>query len=107
MWFHEFDPLCAEMLENALLERYLAGIADLKVDVNPQFVRFGYLNAITYWLAAILPALVFLQLPPEDNGIVPLFGLKKEELLPGWMRLNAFGLDRADEARSLIKKLGL
>ena len=107
MWFHEHDPFGAEILENALLDSYFAGIADRKVDVNPKWVRLGYLNAITFWIAAIFPALLFLCVPAGENGIIPFFGHTKEELFPGWKHLNAFALDRADEARSLIRELGL
>ena len=40
-----------ELLEH-LKSINLAGIADRKLAVNPHFVRLGYLNAITFWMAA-------------------------------------------------------
>ena len=103
--FH--DPFGAEMLEKALLDRYLAGIASRNVVIDPKWVRLGYLNALTFWMAIALPVLVLFQVPPGHDGIIPLFGKTKADLLPGWKHLNAFALDRADEARGLIRELGL
>ena len=106
MWFYEYNPFDAETLERALLESYLAGIADHKVDVDRRLVRLGYLISVSFWVGAGLPILVHFQLPPKAEGEVPLFGREKEDLLPGWTHLNAYGLDRADEARSLMNQLG-
>jgi hypothetical protein len=105
MWFYEYSPFEAETLEKNVLESYLTGIADQKVEVDRRLVRLGYLISLAIWLGATMPALVYLQLPPEAEGEVPLFGRKKGDLIPGWMHLNAFALDRTDEARSLIKQL--
>ena len=107
MWFFEYDPFEAQTLERALLDSYLDGIADQKVDIDPRLVRLGCLISISIWMGANIPPLIYFQLPENEPGIIPLFGRKKEDLVPGWQHLNAYGLDCADEARRLIKDLGL
>jgi len=46
---------------------------------------------------------------PQDSGVnvQAMYGHAAEEVLAGWVQLHEFCLDRADEARSLIRQIGL
>jgi hypothetical protein len=108
MFFFDYDPYDAESLEAAVLSSYLAGIADNGVRIDPRLARLGYLIALSFEEGAVMPGWAATILPPESGLNVPaMYGHSVEEVLAGWMRLEAFCLDRADEARHLIRQLGL
>jgi len=108
MYFFDYDPTEAETLETALLDGYLAGIADNGVTVDTRLVRLGYLISLSFWMGAMLPGWAAVMLP-SDSGInvQAMYGRSSEDVLAGWVQLDAFCLDRADEARTLIHQLGL
>jgi hypothetical protein len=96
-----------ETLEAALLDGYLTGVADNGAQVDPRLVRLGYLISLSFWMAT-LPGWTPFRLPPESTSDVQAInGHSAEEVLAGWVHLNAFCLDRADEARRLIQQLSL
>jgi len=107
MYFFDYDPYDVERLEAALLDGYLAGIADNRAEIDPRLVRLGYLISLSFWME-YLPGWTAFSLPPDSGANVqPKYGHSAKEVLSSWVHLNAFCLDRADEARSLIKQLGL
>ena len=107
LYFFDYDPYDAETLESVLLEGYLAGIADQCVEIDPRFVRLGYLISLSFFME-YLPGWTPFMLPPDSGDTVQdMYGHSVQEVLASWVHLNAFCLDRADEARSLIKELGL
>ena len=56
----------------------------------------------------MLPGWAALMLPPESGtNVQAMYGHSVEEVLAGWVQLDAFCLDRADEARALIRLVGL
>jgi hypothetical protein len=70
-------------------------------------VRLGYLISLSFWMAT-LPGWTAFKLPPESGvNVQPMNGHHAEEVQASWVRLNAFCLDRAGEARSLIHRLAL
>jgi phosphotransferase family enzyme len=108
MFFFDYNPMDAEMLEAAQLEGYLAGLADNAVKVDPRLVRLGYLIALSLWMGTALPGWAAVMLPPNSGfNVQAMYGRQAEEILEGWVRLDEFCLDRADEARSLIQQLAL
>lgn len=108
MYFCDYDPYDAETLEAALLDGYIAGIASSGASIDPRLVRLGYLIGLSFWMGAILPGWAAYMLPPESGVNVPaMYGHSVEEVLAGWVQLDAFCLDRVDEMRSLIYRLGL
>jgi len=108
MYFFEYSPTDAETLEAALLEGYLAGLADNGVTVDARLVRLGYLISLSLWMGAMLPGWAALMLPPDSGiNVQAMFGRQIEEVLKGWVQLDLFCLDRADEARALVLQLGL
>ena len=108
MFFFEYSPTDAETLEAAQLEGYLAGLADEGVQLDPRLVRLGYLISLSLWMGAMLPGWSAIMLAPDSQfNVQAMYGRDSEEVLKGWVRLNEFCLDRADEARTLIRELGL
>jgi hypothetical protein len=107
LYFFDYDPQDVETFESALLDGYLTGIADNRVRVDPRLVRLGYLISLSFWMAT-LPGWTPFRLPPESgSNVQAMNGHSAEEVLAGWVHLNAFCLDRADEARRLIQQLDL
>ncbi len=107
LYFFDYNPYDAETLEAALLEGYLAGIADHRVEIDPRLVRLGYLISLSFWME-YLPGWTPFTLPPDSGANVQaMFGHSAKDLLSSWVHINTFCLDRADEARSLIKLLDL
>jgi hypothetical protein len=107
LYFFDYDPYDAETLEAALLDGYLAGIADHRVEIDPRLVRLGYLISLSFWME-YLPGWTPFTLPPNSEANVQaMFGHSAKEVQASWVHLNRFCLDRADEARNLINHLGL
>jgi hypothetical protein len=108
LFFFEYDPTDAETLEAAQIEGYLAGLADNGVQVDPRLVRLGYLISLSLWMGAMLPGWTAVMLAPDSEfNVQAMYGRDSEEVLKGWVRLDEFCLDRADEARMLVQQLGL
>ncbi len=108
IFFFEYSPANADMLEVALLDGYLAGLADNGVTVDVRLVRLGYLISLSFWMGAMLPGWAACMLPSDSGvNVLAMYGRPAEEVLDGWVELDAFCLDRADEARILIQQLGL
>lgn len=108
LFFFEFDPAAAETLEKAVFEGYLAGIADHNLDLDRRLSRLGYLISLAFWMGAMIPGWVAIMLSPDSKiNVQEMCRRPAEEVLAGWVQLNQFCLDRADEARSLIRQLGL
>ena len=108
LFFFEFDPIRAETLENAVFEGYVAGIAEHNLDLDIRLIRLGYLISLSFWSGATIPGWVAIMMSPDAKiNVQAMCGRPAADVLAGWAHLNQFGLDRADEARSLIQQLGL
>jgi hypothetical protein len=104
--FFDYDPFDAEP-RRCPSEGYLIGIADNRVEIDPRLVRLGYLISLSFFMET-LPGWTPFTLPPDSGAnIQAMYGHSAKEVLASWVHLNEFCLDRADEARSLIKQLGL
>jgi hypothetical protein len=108
MFFFEYNPTDAEVLEAAQLEGYLAGLDDIGVKVDARLVRLGYLISLSLWMGAMLPGWAAYMLSPDSRfNVQAMYGRQAEEVLEGWVQLDEFCLDRADEARTLINQIRL
>ena len=104
MFFFEYSPTDAETLEAAVLEGYLAGLADNGVTIDARLVRLGYLISLSFWMGVTLPGWSAWMLSPDSGfNVQAMYGRRAEEVLAGWVQLDSFCLDRADEARALIQ----
>jgi hypothetical protein len=89
-----------------VLEGYLAGLADDGVRIDPRLVKLGYLIALSVWMGLQLPGWAAWMLAPDSEvNVQAMFGRKADDILPGWVQLDAFCLDRADQARALIQQI--
>jgi hypothetical protein len=108
LYFFEYNLKDMEILENAVLEGYLAGIADNETTIDTRLVRLGYLISLALWMGAMLPGWAAFMLPSDSGvNVQAMYGRTAEAVLAGWVRLHEFCLDRADEARSLIRQIGI
>lgn len=108
MFFFEYSPADAETLEAAILDGYLAGLADNRVTIDARLVRLGYLISLSFWMGVMLPGWSAVMLSPDSEfNVQAMYGRKAEDVLAGWVQLESFCLDRADEARALIRHIDL
>ena len=108
IFFFEYSPADAETLEAAVLEGYLAGLVDSEVTIDPRLVKLGYLISLSVWMGLQLPGWAAWMLAPDSEvNVQAMFGHKSEDVLAGWVQLDSFCLDRADQARALIQQLDL
>jgi phage shock protein PspC (stress-responsive transcriptional regulator) len=108
MYFFEYEPSEARALEEAVFEGYLAGLAEYKLDLDVRLARLGYLISLSFWEGAMIPGWIALLMSPDARADVEVMcGRPKEDILTGWVQLNEFCLDGADEARSLMHQLHL
>lgn len=107
MYFFEIDPADAEALEATVFDGYLAGLREAGWSGDVRLARLGYTSSVGLWMGATLPGWAALML---GEGLkidaTAMFGRPAEEALAGWATLAEFSLERANEARSLMRALG-
>lgn len=108
LYFLDFPVAQAETLLESVLDPYLAGIAENGIKIDPRLVKLGYLISLTFWGALTLPGWAAVMLDPENGtNTLAMYGTSTEDVLASWVQLDALLLDRANEARGLIRELGL
>ena len=108
MFFFEYSPTDAETLEAAVLEGYLEGLADNGVTIDQRLVKLGYLISLSVWMGLQLPGWAAWMLAPDSEvNVQAMFGRKADDVLAGWVQLDSFCLDRADQARALMHQANL
>ncbi|MFZ0547385.1 MAG: phosphotransferase [Candidatus Promineifilaceae bacterium] len=108
LYLFDFDPYQAETLETAVFKGYLAGVSEHHLDIDERLIRLGYLISLSFWMGAAIPGWVAILMSPNARADVQaMCGRPKEDVLAGWVHLNEFCLDRADEARNLMRQLDL
>jgi hypothetical protein len=104
--YFAIHPAHAAELERAALAGYLAGLREAGWTGNERLARLGYLIALALYWGGTLPCEVASVQPGESKVDVELkYGRPVEELLPGWTQLAEFTLQRAEEARYLVKQV--
>jgi hypothetical protein len=103
----EIEPEALPELEPAVFTAYLAGLQDVGWQGNPESVRLGY----SAWLAVFAgigaaPAIGSWTSPEMLPQISRQFRRSPEAFVAGWATLCEFALDRGDEARQLMDRLG-
>lgn len=92
-------------LEAAAFPVYLEGLRDGGWTDNPEWVRLAYTTETALYLAAAAPALVTYWTSHSTDALKS-FGRTPGEVASGWAEMCEFGLERGDEARQLMDKLG-
>ena len=104
----EWPPSTVAQLDAAVFGRYLHGLGEAGWSGDATGVRLGYVAWVAIWWGVIFPAIGAFWCTPELRPqAVQTFGLAEEELYVQWLPLLSYSLDCADEARVLMKKLGL
>lgn len=107
-YLFENNPSDVAELEKAVLEGYLSGLQAAGWSADPRLVRLGYCVAATFWMGTTMPGWVAWILGEDSTfNVKAIYGHPPEDELAGWFTLFDFVLERADEARYLIGKLGL
>jgi hypothetical protein len=95
-------------LDRAAFASYLQGLVEAGWSGDADIARLGYVAWVSVWWGAIFPNAFALWCTPQFRSYaLQQFGLVEEELLLQWLPLFYYSLDCAEEARSLMKKLGL
>ena len=105
--FDEVGPAALPELEAAVFPAYLEGLQDAGWQGNPELARLGYTAWTALWQAAAAPVLVALwNSDSRHHHALQLAGCSPEAFAAGYVMIYEFALDRADEARQLMDRLG-
>lgn len=98
----------ANDLDATVFDGYLEGLRRAGWDGDLRLVRLGFTASIALWQAVTLPGWVGIMLPEEEGvAVEKLFGIPATAVRDVWVELHKFALERADEAESLSRQLGL
>jgi hypothetical protein len=102
----EFDAIAE--LEKAAFEAYLAGLSDAGYAADPEMARLGYVASTALCIGAVVPLgiAIFGQDEMRETDLRK-FGRPPEELVRLFVALEEYALDRSDEARRLMARLGM
>jgi len=103
----EVEPAALPELDAAVFAAYVEGLQDAGWQGNPELARLGYTAWTAIWQAAAAPVLVSLwNSDSQHDHALQVAGRSPEEFAAGWLKTYEFALDRADEARQLMDRLG-
>jgi hypothetical protein len=103
----EWDPSEVIQLDRVVFKNYLQGLGKAGWSGNVDEIRLAYVAWITAWFGIVFPNMTALWCTPDFHSYaLQQFGFVDEELYLKWLPLIHYSLDCADEARSLMKKLG-
>ena len=104
----EWPPSALPELDTAAFGSYLQGLREAGWSGKADLVRLGYVAWQAIWLGCDFPGYTAWWCIVDRSPIaLKAFGLAEEELYLQWLPLLYYSLDCADEARFLMKKLGL
>lgn len=103
----EWLPSQLPQLDKAAFGSYLQGLREAGWSGNTNEIRLAYTAWVTAYFAIVFPNIITLWCTQEARPYaMQQFGFAEEELCQKWLPLFSYSLDCADEARSLMKKLG-
>ena len=95
-------------LDAAAFESYVQGLREAGWAGNVDTVRLGYAAYVAVYVGGIFPGWIVAWCAPDGRDFALQFcGIAEEELFWELLPVLSYTLDRADEARQLMKKLGL
>ncbi len=104
----EWSPSEVAQLDKATFGSYLQGLGEAGWSGDADVIRLAYATWITAWFGVVFPNIMALWCAPDFRSYaLQQFGFVEEELYQKWLPLLPYSLDCADEARSLMKKLGV
>jgi len=94
-------------LDEITFPSYVQGLEESGWSGNADLARLGFTSMFTVYIScALLDLLAWWCLPESRSFALQQFNLAEEELYVAWIPLIDYSLERADEARTLMKKLG-
>lgn len=104
----EFPPSALGELDVAAFQSYVQGLSESGWLGDVNTIRLAYLACTVVWLGVVFPNIIVLWCTPDFRPFaLQQFGFAEEELCLQWLPVLHYALDCADEARILIRKLGL
>jgi hypothetical protein len=104
----EWPPAALTQLDEVTFRSYMRGLNEAGWSGGVDIVRLGYVAWLSVWFGVVFPNIVALWCTPESrpHGL-QFFRFAEEDLCLQWLPLLSYSLDCADEARILMKKLGI
>lgn len=107
-YFFEYELSAIEEVERVVFQNYVAGLRAGGWMGDDRLARLGYTTCAALWMGVTLPGWTAIMLDPASGvDTLAMYGRPAEEVLAGWVTLTEFLLDRADEARVLMKQMRL
>jgi len=108
LFFCDVDIRQAEALEATIIDGYLEGLRRAGWDGDERLVRLGLDASIALCQGVQLPGWVAILLSEDgETDVERLFGQPADAVRAAWEQLWSFAMQRADEAVSLSRALGL
>jgi hypothetical protein len=109
LFFCDVDIQQAQDLDATVFDGYLEGLRRSGWGGDGRLVRLGFAASIALWEGVQLPGWVGLQLSDQaaETDVERLFGSSADSVRRAWIDLYQYALERADEAVSLSRQLGL
>jgi hypothetical protein len=108
LFFCDVDIRQAEALEATVFDGYVEGLRRAGWDGDERLVRLGLDASIALYQGVQLPGWVAILLSDdEETDVERLFGAPADAVRSAWVQLWDFAMQRADEAVSLSRSLGL
>lgn len=103
----EWPLIEVEKLEATAFHSYIQGLHANGWPGDTELVRLGFTSMFASYIGCALTSLLAWWCSPENSQFaLQQFKLAEEELHTAWLPLVDYSLERADEARFLMKKLG-
>ncbi len=104
--FFDWPPAALKELDECVFAAYVAGLSDAGWQGDPRQIRLGSAAWLAMRYGIFAPrAIATFTKDTMDAMSLRLCGCKGDALAAGLVALNEFALDRADEARELIRQL--
>lgn len=103
----EWSPSDMVTLDATAFRSYIHGLHDTGWSGDVNIVRLGYVTMLAVFIGCAFPGLTAVWCSVESReAALQVFDFAEEELFWKVFPILDYSLDRADEARSLMKKLG-
>jgi hypothetical protein len=107
-WFCDVDVAALSGVEEAAFAGYRSGLRATGWDGDERLVRLGFALQAAARMGACMPGWAVLMLEGERAASsAALYRRPVDEVLTAWRALAEWSLERADEARALVRATGL
>ncbi len=106
--FFDWRQEALQQLDECVFGAYLAGLRDAGWRGDPRVIRLAYTAFFAMWYGVFAPRAIATFTEPElQPQAMRLFHCQDDALSIGWVTLNEYALDCADQARDLMQALSL